>query len=391
MKIRLVACGAGLLAALAGHPCWAANSEIYTKPGATSEAVAQALRECGRDTRALDSSTVVNVNMQEIGAGGQFGPPSASTAVGGAIGGAIVQALIDNAYRKAALPGCMRARGFAKTQLSDEQQKTYRSLNDDAARAQWQDAFRADMTSEDYVEALKPKATPLPSARDEPFVVGLVRFNVDRVKVSSSPIYAGGAILVTDGHYRQTAKVKYRTLLATLSALGRSYPLVVKADAIYIQTYEGRPGALGPWEDKTVWCGPVEMRGKPGTMCFRSTFEGYQFQPTEPDWFPQIGPVLELNKPLTPASLVLDELPVDLSAPPPFEVSLRVDRISKKAVELSAVARRDKTQIPFWKGATLFDGSGRAVLPFWTSRLIMTREGKGISVVLQEGGDGTGW
>jgi hypothetical protein len=392
---RSAAIAAGLAATLVSSSCWAGNARIYVKPGATSQDQAQALLACKRDVGELAAPGMADFNVQikEIDSKGRIGPPSLATAVGGALGMAAVQVFVDSEYRRSALPGCMRARGFAAIQLSDPQQQIYQGLPNQAAKAEWEDAFRSSTTAAAYADAMRPKVTPLPSAREEPFVVGAVRFDPLKVKVATTSVKGGDALFVADGYYRLTARVPTETLLSTSINLGKDHPLMVPEGAIYRQTSEGGEGSLGAWEDRTVWCGPAALRGKKIDICFRSRPDGYRFaiNPNSPDWYPVISPYFELIAPLATASLVLQESPADTAGPSPFQVALKVDRISEKAIHLRAVAFRGKTEIPFWTGAATFDGSGRAVIPFWTRRLIVTRDGKGISAALEGGGDGSGW
>ena len=70
---------------------------------------------------------------------------------------------------------------------------------------------------------------------------------------------------------------------------------------------------------------------------------------------------------------------------------LAVRKISDSGVVLEAVVNQGSDYETLWKQTVAFDASGRAILPFWTHRLILTRTGKDLAVAFTPDGDGTGW
>ena len=66
-------------------------------------------------------------------------------------------------------------------------------------------------------------------------------------------------------------------------------------------------------------------------------------------------------------------------------------------LRLQVVAERDGKKVVIWNGVEEYDASGRAVLPFWSKRLIMThqydksRESYTVQAVLASDGTGGSW
>ena len=74
-----------------------------------------------------------------------------------------------------------------------------------------------------------------------------------------------------------------------------------------------------------------------------------------------------------------------------MDFSLVVKKVTAKAVSLEARAAKDGKTVNFWAGDLAFGDNGKAVLPFWTWRLVFTRDEKSVSATFTPDGEGAGW
>ncbi len=157
---------------------------------------------------------------------------------------------------------------------------------------------------------------------------------------------------------------------------------------------------LLPGEDdpqQTYWCGPMTSQRpltgpKPMVGCVWIDEDGYAIGMAEgAEWLAADVPPSDkaLRWKSADATFVFAESDEDLLGP--LDFALVVRKVGKTAVSLEADASHDGKFVAFWVGEESFDAQGKAVLPFWTHRLVMTRSGDGVTAAFTADGDGQGW
>lgn len=363
---------------------WAGSAdaaEMYAKPGGTSAQQSALIAAC--------QATAANIKVSPIS------PTSVYSANGYAFMAAAFASGIMTGVRQAKAEArfrdeCMRKDGWARITLTGPEAAAYEKTSGDV-RAAWIDNFLKTDAIGRVQAALAPKAPKLPSAGFEPAVGGVV-FAPAALTAAVGPVGRGQALL--------TGKVAHR-LTATLSQdVAFSYGLgSVRATkgAVY-QLVDFRPPDVVVDDDtSSFWCAKASAGSQPS--CFWSDADGYHFgvaertsrsnkRPALNDWLvasPEFAPHSER---IIKAPVLLDVSNVDLLGPMDF--ALRIERLDPLGLQLAAVASRDGAELVFWNCFVRFDESGKAVLPMWSHRLMLTLQGDAVTAVYAPGGDGKG-
>jgi hypothetical protein len=277
---------------------------------------------------------------------------------------------------------CMQTRGYALIALNQAENYSFRHAG--AGQGDWLEAFARKAAPARLAAAV----APLPAVPHGPFYVGAIRLETDTLSLAEGPVRAKNAILTGAARYRSTARLKSpfkilnRRLAAGTEFFAFAAPMSWDPD-------------LGP--ATAAWCLPAPKSTTTGMLavvqwawCFRAGSDGYD----------AFGGVRESNGWLISA---INELPRDVVRTPidlapddhdalgPLTLELKVDTVDDKGVVLSAwVSQPDKLPVVIWRGRESFGQDGRAILPFWTRSLVLTRDGRAVKATWAPG-DGRGW
>lgn len=353
---------------------------VYAKHGATAAQVTTEIAACKGPVKEISSYEYLQAPA---------GDYSLEGAAGAAIATLIVGAVRTASARDRGMIICMRKKGFAYLPLTPDEDAAYTKQAEGAARDAWLDAFLAAIPEARVSEALRPVHPPLPAGDHAPFMVGPVRLHSDSLKLGEGTLGYGSALVTARATRRATASVRAAADVGVLPPTILRARGTAQTGAVFHQiNYSGPPGAAE--EDRTMWCGPVEMPKGRKLICVTSHFTGQRIaMATGPAFFaapdPDYSQVrLDIRTPLD-----LELLPPETS--PVFDVELKAGWVTKRDISLWAVLTYEGKAVDVWSGARDFDADGRAILPFWDRDLVMTRDGKGVTVAFRPRTDGLGW
>jgi hypothetical protein len=147
--------------------------------------------------------------------------------------------------------------------------------------------------------------------------------------------------------------------------------------------------------EQTYWCGPFKATGLLGssvsTYCVFADDNGYDFVFSGAEPWVAPPPDLATLSQFKSATVDLTLEPSDQALLGPLDFALNVQGIDKTEIDLEAVVTKANRKVTIWSGALTFDSDGKAVLPFWTHRLVLTRDGKSVTAAFTADGDGAGW
>lgn len=369
-----------LMLLAAAQSAFADTARVYARPGATAAQIAAAAETC--------KAPVKDISDYEL-----LGPPAGDHSLEGAAGAAIASMLVGAvrtaSARERAMVICMRKSGFAYVPLTADEDAAYARSTEDATRDAWTDAFLATVTEARVKDALQPVHPPLPAATPGPYLAGALRLLPETLKLAEGPVRFGTPLLTAQGVRRATAKVKASAEVGALTQMFGFTNGTATTGAVFHQVNYFGPPSLAE-EDKTMWCGPVDTPRGGKLVCVTSRFAGQRMDVAmgspmlaSPD--PEYARTGHNVK--TPLELEL--LPAESA--PRFDVELNPDRIGKKYISITAIAKDDKKTSHLWAGTLDFDAAGRAVLPFWDRTLVITRAEKGVTVAFEPRSDGLGW
>ncbi len=285
---------------------------------------------------------------------------------------------------------CMRAHHYTVLQLTDDEAKSFSQQASLEARASWIQQFASQDLSSRLAAARVSAVPPLPAASNEPFVVGAARIRPQDLTVVPGTIGPNGDVLVGRIGYRRTAR-----LAAPFRDTWGGF--TVPAGTVFHQV-------LAPirWNDtfspeQTAWCaemkpGGISLRRRGDNLyCYRTGEGGYEMPHRwGPPWL-----VLSVGVNILYTSFVTE--PIQLAEEPMEEsdaLGLRLifRGMSARGVILSARASKGGKEVTFWSGDIPFGADGRAVLPFWTHQVVLTRAGSdSVAATFGANGDGRGW
>ncbi|MFI4933247.1 MAG: hypothetical protein ACHP7N_01385 [Caulobacterales bacterium] len=278
---------------------------------------------------------------------------------------------------------CMKDRGYAIITLTDQEARMFAASRSAEERAAWLANLTADAASERIRAANAAEPTPLPPARNEPFAIGAIGIDPSSLSLSSGAV-AKGTLVTGRASHRLTAK-----LTGDLSFFGGRF----EAGSELMQFLSPAPWIDGLSPHMTLWC---RMKTEPrfagipvradAAWCFRASDHDYEVV-AQPGWFPTSLADITYYKGV-PAPISLEvESEDELGA---LDLALIVEKVSPVTVTIAAQVMQNGKSVIVWRGAEPFDASGRAVLPFWAKRLVLTRDGTAVSGAW-ETGDGRGW
>jgi hypothetical protein len=217
-----------------------------------------------------------------------------------------------------------------------------------------------------------------------PFVSGAVLFDPAAMTAASAPVARRGVLATGPASHARTGRVQ--TGFRAGPAAG--YYIDAGTDWHYVEASETDRQGERFWTG--FWCGPaqaIHMFGRtPIAACVTPLAPGVWRvfpAPEAPSWLVGWPPPTMVNA-LTDAFQVVDH-PTDVIGP--FEVDIVVRDFNDRRIRLEARGRPGEQSVAFWRGEFSWT-DGHAVVPLWTHRLTLGREGSAISAVLAEG-DGT--
>ena len=287
---------------------------------------------------------------------------------------------------------CMLSLGYSRLPLTPEESQAMRSARGPEAKRAWIKAFVAKDQSARIAEAAA-RSTLLPQLTPEPFAFEGVRLDPASIKLATGPQANYQPLLTAQMSHRRTA-----TLANDLEGRAVLRLRMKAGTTLYAVDGVGTASA----EQTTLWCGPAQAvvfgHEKTGAACVFNTDDGGSIIPAGGgDWMmsPQELPAQIHPGPITSGELAVT--PTDGDRIGPMDLALEALVIEQDHVMLRATASREGRKVVFWTRQLPFDSSGRAVLPFWSKRLVMTRsyDKSGdrylVSLALTDDGAGDGW
>jgi len=321
-------------------------------------------------------------------------PNASSPALAGVAGGVVAEGIISaitlpKAERRF-VARCMRARHYIGMPLSTEEGLSYRNAKTPEQALAWRAGFYAASGFGDRLSsAAAPKVPPIPEAAAEPLTLGGVRFDPAALRPSQGAQPVGSVLLAGPVGHRLTGRLMEARDFAWS-------PLKLHIDAgtiVQQQVFSADEG------DITLWCGPGHMASALGVrrspmVCIGNVDDGYRAYETVGRPWLAAGPRLIDDPTFSGFKTAATAMPIEPSAEDligAMDFTLKLTKVSATGVTLEAVAMRDGQSVTFWSADLPFDGEGKASVPFWTYRLILTRlpDGKALTVVFTPDGDGT--
>jgi hypothetical protein len=285
---------------------------------------------------------------------------------------------------------CMGHRGYVWLAFTGDEQAKLDSRATPADRSAWIGAFYAGDLATRIDKVRGPSVAPLPEARSEPNVFEGVRFDPATLSVPQQTVAEGHAALVGSVSHRRTARLKNALDMPLASNLHADAGTIVH-EVVYPSEYEPQ---------QTFWCGPMRAPGggllrggglRMASFCLSNGEWGYDVTQVEgPTWLnrgPEDGRVDSVGT--WARDISLDESDVDLLGPMQF--TLLVKQVDPDSVSLEARANRGNQTVWFWRGLLAFDRDGKATLPFWGYRLVLTHDLMSVRAAFTPDGDGSGW
>lgn len=282
---------------------------------------------------------------------------------------------------------CMAMRGYHAVALSVDEVADLRTRTAADDQAAWVRALYARPDFAGRLEAAsKGPPLPLPGSAPEPLTYGAVRFDPAKLSAPGGTIAVGKAVLGGRIAHRRTAR-----LTAAVAFHAGNLWTVDAGHPFYQLVADGEGGAprVSYWCSTMVEHQPLTKAEQP--LCGWAGDGGYAVYPAtgQMDW---LTPAPDFERPVAydmDQPLALQPTDEDLVGAMDFTLILR--RIDGGSAVLEAHAGMDGDRLTFWRGQVAFGADDRAVLPFWTHRLVLTRAGSGVTAAFTADGDGQGW
>jgi hypothetical protein len=350
-----------------------AAQRLWSRPD-TPAAIMQAhLEGCTR--QAEDTHTGVDTY--------RIAGPSIS--IGSAVGAAVVASIEEGRARKGFLSRCMHAAGYVGVLLTSDEQAQVRRAKGSAQAIEWaQRIYDSPGFSDRLRQAVIPPVTPLPPPQDIPMTWRGLRIATSVLKPAEGTLSPGAVALSGVVAHRRTATVKHAFvtpgMLPITLAEGTHLHEVVDAS-------EEDP-------DQSAWCGVGTFRSiwgvKKRLTCFWTNDDGYVSTFSRGDlWLASNLMDSEYADYYAAGSLDLALDQDDTVGPMDFTVSIA--KVGKSGVTLEVKARKDGASVSLWYGEEPYGPDGRAVMPFWDHRLVLTPVAGGVVATFPPDGDGKGW
>lgn len=345
---------------------------VWAKAEVGFDAMQTAFEACAKDSKDAGGGTVMTSPPYVAGAG----------VIGAGVGTAFaywIQSLIDAPkFRERAIRACMFTNGYHAIRLSPAEEADLRQKSAPDATVAWTRGFYAQP---DFAARLSASiAPPLPEAGADDIAYGAVRFDPGSLVVANQPLGPGGIVLSGTVVHRRTAK-NLQDVYSDINSGG-----LIRAGTVLQQGVF----ADGSGQRQTFWCGTFKaMIGSPN-VCVRNDGNGFLvLQPEGTRWITTGLDVHGAPGVADPESFHLEVSDSDLIGPMKFAMAIR--KVAANAITLEAVVNQGSDFETIWKGTIALDDAGRAVLPFWRNRLILTRTGNQFIATFAPDGDGTGW
>lgn len=362
---------AGLAAAIVtGAAPACADDIIWGRPGADAAAIQLDAAACLRESHLV--GVMADMSRTSITTpGGQ--------AVGMLFGAGFSAALKPKAQASYA-KSCMSGRGNLAVTLTPREAADLKAQSTPQARATWTDALyhSPDFATRLAALAPPPPLPPPPETPREAFTIGAVRLDPATLTVAGGELHPIQAILSGPITHRRTGRV---TATQGFNGYGVAQGLVVQAAVVQ-----------GPQGRQTYWCGKVSkswpLDGYSDHCLWSDGRDVLVFPGRDASWLDRPTFNDEPGRQAS-ASFSVTESPDDLIGPMAF--GLYLEKVTDQGVRVTAQAALKGKFIDFWSADLPFDAEGRAVLPFWTHRLLLRRSGAGVTASLTPDGDGAGW
>lgn len=376
----------------------AADSYALVKPGMTAQAYLADRADC---IAAAQHTRVDAFSGLGPTAGGAtpLVQPSGSGLLGPSIAGVVEDAVLlaaaeaytNNRAGHRFVILCMLTQGYEQLPLTPGEAGAFAAAKGSGPAALWLQALAAKDLEPRLAAARASRVPVPPRLRDEPWAIGAARIDPASLKLAPGPVVVKGDVLTGVLAHRRTAVLQSDFID---HGVGDAAPAGTVFQALIPPTTLPQPmdRAL------TTWCahfskkGGALMRGELAVECVHANLAGsYDFaigfgQP----WLVATAGLDSFWNRSVKAPVVLVEQDHDGIGPVDF--ALVVAEITPTAVTLAATATREGKSVIFWRGALAFDIDGRAVLPCWTQRLVLTRAGaEGVTAALEPSADGRGW
>lgn len=359
---------------LTASPAFAGGPDIVWAKAATPRIAMSAEHDaCVREADTVGVELRAAYSQQLVDQG--YGPVGVLV-VGSAVGG-FFSAVMTPGARANYVKSCMTGRGYQAIALSAAEKADRDARKTPEATAAWMDDFygRPDIQQrlKDVAGAADGAAPGLPQLKSEAWAFQGVR--IDPATLTPSTGAAAPNSVVIKG------KVTYRRMARVKAAVDASSMRVAEGSTVYAFASSGGP---------TVWCGDMKLGifGIGRSYCARSDKDKIKLLTLATD-----NPFLQTYEgseaSVSAESYQLDEQGV--VPPEPMDFSITVRRIGAGGVSLVAQAMIKGEMRDIWTGDMLFNDQGVAVLPFWGSRLTLTRSGDGVTAAFTADGDGKGW
>jgi hypothetical protein len=220
---------------------------------------------------------------------------------------------------------------------------------------------------------------PQPSAAR--MVSGPVLFDPAAMSATSGTVGRRGVLATGSASHARTGRVQRELRVGPMAG----FAVQAGAEWHYVEVVRTDGSLTG------FWCGPaqaISMFGREETAGCMAPIGGDLWR-----YFPGRGEpwLVGWPSPTTTANTATNAFEVvdnPMDAVGPFDVDIVVRDLDARRIRLEAQGRRGDRTVVFWRGE--FDWSGdMAVLPLWTHRLTLRRQGQSVSASLSADGDGT--
>ncbi len=381
------ALAAALTLAWAGS-AWA-TTELYAKQGGTVAEEGKLFDDCTAKAKTAEAKTRNHYTNPYA-----YGATSPAAIIAVSVVSGFMQGVHESRERRRFEDRCMRKGGWAKVALTFPEEAAYAKASE-AERPAWTDAFLQGDIAGRVQANLTPKAAKLPTPDAEP-AVGAVRFDPASLTAAQAPAAKGEALLTGKVSHRRTATLHDEVKVPL--PIGSIH---VPKGAVFQQVELRAAADAADDEASALWCGSIKPAIAIGSAipeCFWTDFEGYHFGTVQAGFLDDpagfkswlvTAPVFDSG-----TTRVFDgPVPLDISDTDllgALDFRLRLDKIERDGLRLSAVASRDGKDVVFWSARIATDASGKAILPFWTHRLTLTIQGDKVMAAYAPDGDGTG-
>jgi hypothetical protein len=306
---------------------------------------------------------------------------AAAGVVGSLIGNAIAAQMWTNKLRSVFFPRCMHDKGYAAVTLTAPEDAERGKAGQKGEEAWLGDLYARPAFVQRLALAARPVA-PLPDVGDDLAMTAFsARYDAASFAAADGVVGPKGVVLSGRANHIGTAKLT--------EALDIADPSVkLPAGEIFEAMAFHSPDS---GDDALYWCDPRPFGRGAYLRCFRQV--GDYYTTVHVIGFPKpavfmASPQFDETPDFNTADVKLEASPTDLLGP--IDVKFVIRSVTDTDVLLMETLGQDNRTVPIWVAKIPFDADGRAVAPFWTHRLVMTKSGKdGVTATWQADGDGS--